>query len=332
MTFARRLSQVLSIISFVTAAAFAASGAGANDSVVLQLDWIPTGLHMAPYAGIKEGFFAAENIDLEVRRGTGAADSLTKVATGTAQFGYTDIANLMSTPNTGVKAIMSIDIDVPHAIIARGETGIRSFADLPGHTIGTAPTASSNLYMPMVLQNAGVDMTKITIVNVDPSALAPMLLTKRVDGVVMWTTNLPRFKSEADKAGIELVPLTFDIVDNQMYGSVIIANEQTLTTEPDLAKRFLRALRRSFLYMRDHPAEAAAYVNTLIPQQNLEIETASLKESDKHVFTWKDDEHTFGQFDPVKVSTTYSWIVRAMHVPATVDPESFIDRRFFVAG
>jgi NitT/TauT family transport system substrate-binding protein len=113
---------------------------------------------------------------------------------------------------------------------------------------------------------------------------------------------------------------------------VIIANEQTLNTRPDLAKRFLHALRLSFLYMRDHPEETAAYVHTLIPQQNLEIETASLKESDKHVFTWKNDAHTFGQFDPVKVRTTYSWVVRATHVPATVDPESFIDRRFFVAG
>lgn len=332
MTIARRLRAVLSVACLVVAAALAGSGARANDSVVLQLDWLPTGHHMGPYIGMKEGFFAAENIDLEVRRGTGAADSLTKVATGAAQFGYTDIANVMSTPNAGVKAIMSIDIDVPHAIIARGETGIKSFADLPGHTIGTAPTASSNLYMPLVLKNAGVDISKITIVNVDPSALAPMLLTKRVDGVVMWTTNLPRFKAEADKAGIQLVPLPFDIVDREMYGTVIIASEHTLTTEPDLTKRFLRALRRAFLYMRDHPDETAAYVHTLVPQQNLEIETISLKEGLKHVFTREDDEHTFGVFDPVKVKTTYSWIVRAMHVDPTIDPESFIDRRFFVAG
>src|SRR5271167_3460485 len=232
-----------------------ASRASAQDHVILQLDWIPTGNHQAPFAGISQGFFAAENIDVEIRRGTGAADSLTKVATGGADYGYTDIANLMKTPGTSVKAIMSVDREVPHAVLTRGDTGIKSFADLPGHTIGTAPTASSNLYLPLVLKNAGVDMSKITIVNVDPSALAPMLLTKRVDGVVMWTSNLPRFKAEADKAGIQLVPLTFDIVDRQMYGSVIIANEHVLTTQPDLAKRFLRALRRSFLYMRDHPEE-----------------------------------------------------------------------------
>jgi len=325
MVFARRFCKALAI----AVGALAAATASANDAVILQLDWIPTGLHQAPYAGIKEGYFAAEQINLEIRRGIGAADALTKVATGTAQYGYTDIANVMSTPKAGVKAIMSIDFEVPHAVIARSDTGIKSFADLPGHTVGTAPTASSNLYFPLVLQNAGVDVTKIKIVNVDPSALAPMLLTKRVDAVMMWTTNLPRFQGEADKSGVGLVPLPFSIVNSDMYGSVIIASDETLARQPDLTKRFLRALRRSFLFTRDHPEETATYVQSLIPQQNLAIEIPSLKAGNGHVFTWVDDEHTFGRFDPKKLKTTYSWIVRAMHIDPSTDPESFVDRRFF---
>src|ERR1700719_2679050 len=67
-----------------------AGRAEANDHVILQLDWIPTGNHQAPFAGISQGFFAAQHIDVEIRRGTGAADSLTKVATGGADYGYTD--------------------------------------------------------------------------------------------------------------------------------------------------------------------------------------------------------------------------------------------------
>jgi len=328
----------LGIVRVFAAAAVAAffmagaAGARADDAVVLQLDWLPVGLHMAPYAGLMEGYFKDEHIDLDVRRGSGAADSLTKVATGTAQFGYTDIANVMSTPGTGVKAIMSIDFEVPHAVIARADTGIKSFADLPGHSVGTAPTASSNLYFPLVLKDAGVDISKIDIINVDPSALPAMLITKRVDSVMMWTTNLPRLEPEAKKAGIGLVPLPFNIVNRDMYGTVIIASDKTLATEPELTRRFLRALRRSFLYLRDHPDQTAAYVKTLVPQQDEAIEAAGLKEGMKHVFTWEDDEHTFGRFDPHKVKTTYSWIVRAMHADPSVDPETFIDRRFFVAG
>jgi NitT/TauT family transport system substrate-binding protein len=306
-----------------------AQGAEAKDHIVLQLDWIPTGNHQAPFAGISQGFFSAENIEVEIRRGTGAADSLTKVATGGADYGYTDIANLMATPDTGVKAIMSVDREVPHAVLTRRDTGIESFSDLPGHTLGTAPTASSNLYFPLVLQEAKVDASKITIINVDPSALGPMLLTKRIDGAIMWTTNVPRLKPEADKAGISLVALPFDIVDSSMYGSVIIASEKTLKASPDLTRRFLAAMRKSFLFTRDHPDETAAYVKSVNPQQNLEYELAGLKESNKHIYTWQNDEKTFGTFDPAKVKTTYQWIVRATKANPAVDPETFIDRSFF---
>jgi len=305
-----------------------ASRASAQDHVILQLDWIPTGNHQAPFAGISQGFFAAENIDVEIRRGTGAADSLTKVATGGADYGYTDIANLMKTPGTSVKAIMSVDREVPHAVLTRGDTGIKSFADLPGHTVGTAPTASSNLYFPLVLQDAKVDASKITIINVDPSALGPMLLTKRIDGAIMWTTNIPRLKPEADKAGISLVALPFDIVDGSMYGSIIVASDKTLHAKPDLTRRFLRAMRKSFLFTRDHPEATAAYVKSVNPQQNLDYELAGLKESNTHIYTWKDDEKTFGTFDPAKIKTTYQWIIRAANADPSVDPESFVDRSF----
>jgi NitT/TauT family transport system substrate-binding protein len=308
-----------------------AQGAQANDHVILQLDWIPTGNHQAPFAGISQGFFAAQHIDVEIRRGTGAADSLTKVATGGADYGYTDIANLMTTPGTGVKAIMSVDREVPHAVLTRGDTGIKSFSDLPGHTLGTAPTASSNLYFPLVLQDAKVDASKITIINVDPSALAPMLLTKRVDGVIMWTSNIPRLKPEADKAGISLVALPFDLVDTSMYGSIIIASEKTLQAKPDLTRRFLTALRQSFLFTRDHPEATAAYVKSINPQQNLDYELAGLKESNTHIYTWRNDEKTFGTFDPAKIKTTYQWVVRATKADPSVDPEVFIDRSYFPA-
>jgi NitT/TauT family transport system substrate-binding protein len=324
-----RLTRALEAMALAALVVLTTTGTvRANDHVILQLDWLPTGLHQAPFGGIKEGYFAKEHIDLEVRRGTGSADSLTKVATGNALFGYTDIANLMSTPGTGVKAIMSIDFEVPHAVITRADTDIKSFADLPGHTLGTAPNASSNLYFPLVMHDAGVDASKITILNVAPSALGPMLLTKRIDGAIMWLTNIPRLKPEADKAGIKLVPLPFSAVGLDMYGSVIIASEETLKTKPDLTKRFLRALWHSYLFTRDHPEVTATYVHSLYPQQNLANELAGLKTSDKYIFTWKDDERTFGRFDPAKLKRTYGWVARAMKLDPSVNPEKFIDPHF----
>ena len=89
-----------------------------------------------------------------------------------------------------------------------------------------------------------------------------------------------------------------------------------------------RALRKAFLFTRDHPEETAAYVKSVNPQQNLDYELAGLKESNTHIYTWTDDEKTFGTFDPDKVKTTYQWVVRAGKADPSGDPESFIDRSY----
>jgi NitT/TauT family transport system substrate-binding protein len=87
-------------------------------------------------------------------------------------------------------------------------------------------------------------------------------------------------------------------------------------------------LRKAFLFTRDHPEETATYVKSVNPQQNLDNELAGLKESNTHIYTWKDDEKTFGTFDPDKVKTTYQWVVRAGKADPSGNPEAYIDRSY----
>jgi NitT/TauT family transport system substrate-binding protein len=109
-------------LSFVVAmlAAFAQAPVSAADKVTLQLNWLPSGQLAAVYAGRERGLFTQRNIDLEIKRGQGSTDTLTKIVTGAAEFGYVDIANLMMVDDAmvgKVKAIMSLFSKSPHAII-----------------------------------------------------------------------------------------------------------------------------------------------------------------------------------------------------------------------
>ena len=210
--------------------------AHADDHVFVQLAWLPSGENQGPYAGINEGYFAAEHINVDVLRGAGGGDALNKVATGAAQYGITDLASVMAARGQGapVKAIMALYVRAPHAVIAREDIGIKSFADLPGHTLGTAATASTNLFFPLILADHHVPADNIKIINVDPSALGPMLLTKRVDGVLMWVTNLASLSGPAEQAHVNLVTLPFAEGGMEMYSQVIIATEQQLKAQPDL--------------------------------------------------------------------------------------------------
>ena len=50
----------------------------AADKVIFQLDWVPGGDKSAIYAAVKQGFFAAEGLDVTLQSGRGSSDAITK--------------------------------------------------------------------------------------------------------------------------------------------------------------------------------------------------------------------------------------------------------------
>jgi NitT/TauT family transport system substrate-binding protein len=307
----------------------ASTVAQAKDRVILQLDWLASGEKSAPYAGKVLGYFDAEDIDIEIRRGTGAADSLNKIAIGAATYAYCDISNVMMMRPKGVlvKAIFAIDSVAPHAIIARKDTGIKSFKDLPGTILGTAPTASSNLFFPLILADAKIDPKSIKMVNTEPAALSAMLITKRVDSAMLWLTNRPQLEHAAKEAGVEIVVLPFAAEGMNMYSSVLIASDEQLKTKPDLTRRFLRAMKKSYIFMRDNPEKTAQYVDAANPnQQPVPARTEAIKiVNDQLIWTGNLTEKEFGAFEPKLLRDTYAWIGRAQNFEPDRDANEFVD-------
>jgi NitT/TauT family transport system substrate-binding protein len=308
----------------------ASTVAQAKDKVILQLDWLASGEKSAPYAGMALGYFDAEDIDIEIRRGTGAADSLNKIATRAATYAYCDISNVMMMRPKGVpvKAIFAIDSVAPHAIITRKDTGIKSFKDLPGTILGTAPTASSNLFFPLILADANINAKSIKMVNTEPAALSAMLITKRVDSAMLWLTNRPQLEHAAKEAGVEIVVLPFVAEGMNMYSSILIASDEQLKTKPDLTRRFLRAMKKSYIFMRDNPEKTAEYVDAANPnQQPVPARTEAIKiVNDQLIWTGDLTEKEFGAFEPKLLKDTYAWIGRAQNFEPDRDANEFVDQ------
>ncbi|WVM90252.1 ABC transporter substrate-binding protein [Halopseudomonas pachastrellae] len=79
----KKASGVLAMVIAMSASGFAA----AADKVTYQLDWLPGGDKAPVYAGIQQGFFADEGLEVTVASGRGSTDAITKIATGQADIG-----------------------------------------------------------------------------------------------------------------------------------------------------------------------------------------------------------------------------------------------------
>ena len=122
---------------------FSALVASAQDTkIAFQLDWRfegPSALFLLPKA---KGYFAAEKLDVTIDAGNGSGNAVNRVASGTYQMGFADLAALIefvgnnpTAPNKPVAVMMVYD-STPAAVFSLKKTGIKAPADLQGKKMG----------------------------------------------------------------------------------------------------------------------------------------------------------------------------------------------------
>ena len=210
------------------------------------------------YGGWQKGIFAAEGIDVTITRGYGSGDTVTKLAGGGFDFGVADMAAVMTArarQNVPVKTIAVVYSQSPHSLFVLKSSGITNFKGLEGKKIGITPGNSHKFYFPKVAERAGTDPNKITWVNMDGAAMAAQLIAKNLDAAPFYSIHHYYQNKAAKAAGEEIVVLPFVEVGFKIFAATIIATDKMIAEKPDLTKRFLRAIKKTFEFARDNPEE-----------------------------------------------------------------------------
>ncbi|WP_172328500.1 ABC transporter substrate-binding protein [Mangrovicoccus sp. HB161399] len=310
----------------------AASSAMAADKVAYQLDWLPGGDKAPIYVCIEQGFCEAEGLEVTIVPGRGSTDAISRLAAGSSDIGMADIGALLAAKaqeGVGVTAVMSVFNTGPHAFYTLAGSGFDSVAGARGRTIATSPFTSSNVYLPLVLEEVGIAEDDITLIKADPGALGPMLMTGRADGIIAWMTDLTRYGNQAAEAGKKIVALPWSEAGLELYSASLIASDGFLAERPDVAARFVRAFRASVAFCRENPEEAAASVAALVPELGAEDVTGSLKDALPLIFNEVTDANGLGTFDADRLAATWARVAQAQGLDAAAfDPETAVARSY----
>ncbi|HJQ57934.1 MAG TPA: ABC transporter substrate-binding protein [Vineibacter sp.] len=320
-----KLSQ-LSII--VTAVALGALGASAQDKVRFQTDWIPSGEHAMYYGGWQKGIFAAEGIDVTITRGYGSGDTVTKLAANAFDFGVADIAAVMTArarQNVPVKTIGVIYNESPHSLFVLKSSGISTFKGLEGKKIGITPGNSHKFYFPKVAAAAGTDANKIIWVNMDGAAMATQLIAKNLDAAPFYSIHHYYQNKAAKAAGEEIVVLPFVQAGFRIYAATIVTTDKMLAEKPDLVRRFLTAVRKSFEWARDNPEEACKLHVQKIPEVALDDCLGSMRAVMAFVFNDHSKQAGFGRESAERLEFTWKVVQEAQELPKDWNYKQAID-------
>jgi NitT/TauT family transport system substrate-binding protein len=246
------LSTALLGLATSSGAAFAQQ----KDKASLMLNWYITGPNLAFYLGQEKGFFDQENIDLQIQEGRGSGPTVQAVAANNVTFGYADVSTMINIAAKGapVKAVGVAVQTSPIALIGLAEKNIRKPEDLKGKTIAmTAGDAPSQMW-PMFMKKTGLKESDFKFVNGDSKTKVNAVINDRADVLIGFATDQTFEIQDARKKPVHALMFADHGVNNVGLG--VVAHQDTIKSNPDLVKRFMRAATKSFEAAKENPEAA----------------------------------------------------------------------------
>ena len=239
--------------------------ARAATSVSMTIDWVFEGSNAGFVIAREMGFYRDAGLDVTVGPGKGSGNTAQLVASKATQVGFSDgytCANGIS-KGMAIKTIGSIFRRAPAAIIVLSSSSIKTPKDLEGRTLGI--TAGSGVFQqwPAYVKSAGLDVSKIKTVNIDPSGLGPALISGKVDAIGGYAASFVPSIEVLGKKEARL--LWFSDVGVNIVSNGIIAHNDMIKSDPDLLHKFVAASIKGFLFERQHIDQAVAVVKKYSP-------------------------------------------------------------------
>ncbi|BDR11565.1 ABC transporter substrate-binding protein [Comamonas thiooxydans] len=322
------LQSVLALGSFAsTTAAFAAT------PIKFQLDWRfegPAALFLQPAA---KGYFQAAGLNVTVDAGSGSGGAIQRVASGSYDMGFADLAALMEfhANNPDVKdkpvAVMMVYNNTPASVMALKKSAIAKPADLTGKKLGAPVFDAGRRGFPLFAKANKVGDVQWT--TMDPPLRETMLVRGDIDAITGFTfTSLLNLEARGVKAAdVAVMPFADNGV--KLYGNAIIASAKLVRENPEAVRAFLKAFSKGAKEVMANPAAAIAYVKERDGIVNTALETRRLQLAIDTVINTADARgEGFGQVSPTRMALMASQISDVYATKTRVNPETLWNGRF----
>jgi NitT/TauT family transport system substrate-binding protein len=305
------------------AAAF--GSAHAQTPIKFQLDWRfegPAALFLQPAA---KGYFKAAGLDVTIDSGNGSGGTVTRVASGSYDMGFADLAALMEfhannpdAPNKPV-AVMMVYNNTPAAVLALKKSGIAKPADLNGKKLG-APVFDAGRKAYPIFQKAN-NISSVNWTSMDPPLRETMLVRGDIDAITGFSfTSLLNLEARGVKPE-DVVIMPYGDYGVKLYGNVIIASPKMIKENPAAVKAFLTAFAKGAKEVIANPAASIETVKARDGIINVPLETRRLAMAIDSVVASPDArKEGFGQVNPGRLALMASQVSDAYNTKTRIDP------------
>jgi NitT/TauT family transport system substrate-binding protein len=223
-------------------------GACAADDVSFRLDWKLTGYQLPFYWAQEKGYYAKENLKVDIKQGAGSGKTVNLIGGGHDDIGFADYMLMAAAAAKGmpVKGLMGVVQQGAWAVISYADKPIKTPQDLIGKSV--AMTADHKALFDLLLSVNKIPEDKVSIKIVSPATRNTIFANGGIDGFVAITIGSPldlvvRAKEGKGKPVYFMPFAKFGVAP---MGQGVIATDQMIAQKSDVLARFIRASVHGF--------------------------------------------------------------------------------------
>ena len=259
-------------------AAFVAAGCGGGDDetaaedltpVTLQSKWVVQAQFAGYYAAEDQGYYEDEGLDVTIRPGGPDIVPEQVVAGGQAEFGINWLDSLLATRDQGQDLVNIAQVFARSGMteLTWADSGLDDITKLRGKKVGVWLGGNEHKLFAALTKN-GIDPQKDADIVAQPFAM-DLFLDREVDAAAAMTYNELAQVLEVENPDTgelytedELnVFKMSDLGTGAMEDGIFVRGDWIADEEnQDVAKRFLKASFRGWMYCRDNPDDCVQIV------------------------------------------------------------------------
>jgi ABC-type nitrate/sulfonate/bicarbonate transport system substrate-binding protein len=257
---------VLAVLLSAAATACAKQDGGLR-KVTLVFDWIPNTNYVGAYVAKEKGWFAEEGLDVDFQQAPDGS-YIEMVALGKGDFAYAAQESL-SQAEAGdtplpVVAVATLLQHNTSGFASPASKGIREPKDFEGRTYSGWGTDLETGIIAALMRKQGADPSTVRVVSLEAT---DFFATVEKDADFAWI-YYGEDGITAEERGFPLNFIRFQDVDPSLdfYTPILIGNSDAIAADPDLARRFLRAMAKGYAFAAADPAGAADILCAAVPE------------------------------------------------------------------
>ena len=244
----------MKITTLTAVLSLAASPLMADDKMTVLLDWFINPDHGPIIIAQERGYFAEQDLMVEVIAPADPSAPPKMVAAGQADLAisYQPQLHLQIHEGLPLKRVGTLVATPLNCLLALADGPIKTPADLAGKKVGFSVGGVEEAVLGSILRHHGLSLDDIELINVNWS-LSPSLMSGQVDAVIGAYRNFELNQMEIE--GVEGKCFFVEEEGLPSYDELIyVANPVTM--DKDMIARFLAATEKATQYIVNHPQDS----------------------------------------------------------------------------